>query len=136
VDESWNTVAVRVTVSKTGLSGSLTRDGDRWLSRGEEMTTLAGCSDAALAVSPSTFTLPIRRLKLAVGESAEVEAAALAFPTLDLDPVVQRYTRLHDRVWRVEPAIGADPVDIEVDDAGMVVSYPERWRREATSTLG
>ena len=50
-----------------------------------------------LSATPSTNTLPIRRLALDVGASREVRAAWIRFPSCEIAPLPQRYTRLADR---------------------------------------
>ena len=47
---------------------------------------LEGALDVDLSASPFTNTLPIRRLGLAIGRSAEIVAAYIAFPELDVRP--------------------------------------------------
>jgi hypothetical protein len=98
---------------------------------------LAGCVDVDVSLTPATNTLPIRRLgllDLAVGESREVTAAWVGFPALSVEPLPQRYTRLAGRRFRYESGDGAFQTELEVDDAGLVVSYPPFWRRVTIST--
>jgi hypothetical protein len=104
----------------------------RWQLNGRDMAALAGCVDVDLGFSPSTNSLPIRRLKLAVGESAEVAAAWLRFPSLEFRRLDQRYTRLAERRYRYESE-GGFVAELEVDEAGLVVDYPGGWRRVASS---
>jgi hypothetical protein len=98
---------------------------------------LAGCVDVDISITPSTNTLPIRRLgllDLPVGESREVIAAWVRFPELSVEPLPQRYTRLAGRRFRYESGGEAFQTELEVDDAGLVVSYPPFWRRVTIST--
>jgi hypothetical protein len=98
---------------------------------------LAGCADVDVSLTPSTNTLPIRRLGLLdvpVGESREVVAAWVRFPQLTVEPLPQRYTRTAARRFRYESGGGAFQAELEVDDAGLVVSYPPFWRRVTIST--
>jgi hypothetical protein len=76
-----------------------------------------GCTDIDL-ISASTNTIPIRRLGLAVGETAEVGAAWLRFPvsTLSLE---QRYTRLEEGLYRYESG-GGRSSQTRVNGAGFV----------------
>lgn len=90
---------------------------------------LADCIDLDLNFSPCTNTLPIRRLNLAIGASAEVSAAWLRFPSLKLERLEQRYTRLADRTYLYESREGSFVAELEVDEEGMVVRYGDFWSR-------
>lgn len=90
---------------------------------------LDGCIDADLGFTPSTNTLPIRRLNLAVGEEANVSAAWLRFPQLTLERLDQTYRRTGERTYRYTSATGFTG-ELEVDEHGLVVSYEGGWVRE------
>jgi len=92
-----------------------------WRLDGAEIAAVAGCIDIDLNFSPSTNTLPIRRLQLAIGEEAEVRAAWLRFPSFDLEPLVQRYRRLDEQSYHYES--GSFSAEVRVNDAGLVTSY-------------
>ncbi|WP_419689778.1 putative glycolipid-binding domain-containing protein [Burkholderia theae] len=101
-------------------------EGGRWTIDGVDTPALAGATDIDLGFSPSTNTLPIRRLALAVGDSAAIRTAWLRFPDFDLVRGEQRYTRTAPHVYRYES--GTYAADIAIDDAGLVTDYDE-WRR-------
>lgn len=109
----------------------LSADGNgNWHVGEEDRPNLHGCLDIDLGCSPSTNTLPIRRLKLSIGESAEVTAAWVRFPDLTVQPLRQRYTCLaHDR-YRYESLESGFTVELTVDEQGLVVDYPGGWRRK------
>jgi len=92
------------------------------------MTPLAGCTDVDLGFSPSTNTLPIRRLALAVGKSETIEAAWVLFPDLEVRVSSQTYTRVSDQNYRF--ASGDFAAELGVDAAGLVTDYWE-WQRIA-----
>jgi uncharacterized protein len=96
-----------------------------------EIPAVAGCLDVDLAFTPATNILPLRRLGLAVGESRELTAAWVRFPDLSVEPLAQRYTRLDERRMRYESRGGSFTADLEVDELGLVVSYPPLWERVA-----
>jgi len=132
-ERDWRTRRVEVRVDLGPIEHNLTLSIDeqqRWQLNGQDVAALAGCIDVDLGFSPSTNSLPIRRLKLAVGESAEVAAAWLRFPSLELRRLDQRYTRLAERRYRYESE-GGFMAELEVDKAGLVVDYPGGWRRVA-----
>jgi hypothetical protein len=80
-------------------------------------------------VTALTNTLPIRRLRLAIGECAEITAAYIAFPELTVSPNPQRYTRLSSDRYRYE-SLDTDFVrEITVDEHGIVITYPDLFHR-------
>jgi hypothetical protein len=100
---------------------------------GEPVPLLDGCLDVDISASAFTNTLPIRRLNLAVGESAELIVAYIALPELTLRVDKQRYTFLERRelndVYRYEGLTTDFVADIVVDRDGLVVDYPGLFKR-------
>jgi hypothetical protein len=126
----WRTQRLRVATASGDVRRSLlltARDG-HWLTPTGERADLRGCVDVDLGVTPMTNTLPIRRLNLVIGASAEVTAAWVRFPSLEIRPLGQIYTRLSERTYRYESDTGFR-TEIEVDEDGFVVTYPGGWRR-------
>ena len=107
--------------------------GQYWRLNDVEQPAVTGCIDLDLNFSPSTNLLPIRRLKLAVGQSAEVRAAWLRFPGFDLEPLAQVYRRLDEATYRYESGGGRFVADLKVNPAGFVTHYPGLWRAEAST---
>jgi uncharacterized protein len=109
------------------VSGSLGKWTD---ASGNPLPELDGVLDIDLSVSPFTNTLPIRRLQLVTGGSAEIRAAYVHFPDLTVVSDPQRYTCLEPlRRYRYE-SLDSDFVrEIEVDKHGLVVLYPGLFRR-------
>ncbi|WP_175748611.1 putative glycolipid-binding domain-containing protein [Burkholderia pyrrocinia] len=98
----------------------------RWTIDGVDAPLLAGATDIDLGFSPSTNTLPIRRLALAVGDAAAIHTAWLRFPDFAIVRGEQRYTHTAPHVYRYES--GTYAADIAIDEAGLVIDYDE-WRR-------
>jgi hypothetical protein len=98
-----------------------------WTVNGATDRKLKGCFDIDLGCSPSTNTLPIRRLKLGVGSSATIQAAWLRYPELDVVKTAQTYTRIDESTYRYES--GTFSAELLVDDDGVVAAYGEIWRR-------
>lgn len=96
---------------------------------GAHRTELDGCYDLDLACTPFTNTLPIRRLPLRDGDTAELPVVFVDPDTLEVRPARQRYTRLGDRRWRYENLGTGYRVDLEVDEHGLVLDYPGEFRR-------
>ena len=101
-----------------------------WSVNGSKVWEVTGCDDIDLNFSPSTNMLPIRRLNLRVGESAEVRAAWLRFPSFALEPFQQTYTRLAEDRYLYESAGGEFRRELTVDADGFVLDYPGLWRGE------
>jgi uncharacterized protein len=127
----WRTERVELTVTDAEAERSLSlrpTDDGGWLVDDQPLDAVAGCIDIDLGITPATNTLPIRRLNLAVGESADVEATWVRFPSLTIQPLSQRYTRVSEHCYRYESDSGFSCV-LDVDDDGLVTSYPDGWER-------
>ena len=103
----------------------------RWLLNDEDSPQVKGCIDVDLNFSPSTNTLPIRRLGLSVGEAKEVRAAWLRFPSFELEPLIQLYRRTDQNIYRYESNGGKFVRELTVDDEGFVTNYPQLWEAES-----
>ena len=102
-----------------------------WTVDGKANRSLKNCTDVDLGCSPSTNTLPIRRLRLGLGASQTVQAAWVRFPELTVVKAAQTYTRLDEFTYRY--ASGDFEADITVDDDGLVAAYAV-WRRTGYAT--
>jgi uncharacterized protein len=101
-----------------------------WFENGRENPAVKGAIDIDLGWSPFTNTLPIKRLKLKIGESSgEFVAAWVRFPELKLQPLPQEYLRLADRQYRYSSHGGAFVANVLVDDHGLVLNYEGFWQR-------
>ncbi|HEV8403337.1 MAG TPA: putative glycolipid-binding domain-containing protein [Candidatus Limnocylindrales bacterium] len=99
-----------------------------WTVDGAPARGLKGCTDVDLGCSPSTNTLPIRRLRLAIGKAQTIQAAWVRFPELEVVKSAQTYTRLDEATYRYASA--TYEAELTVDDDGLVAAYAE-WRRTA-----
>lgn len=102
-------------------------------SDGEKLSTLEGCLDVDISVTPFTNTLPIRRLRFHVGQAIELSMAYIAVPTLSFLPVRQRYTCLEQRtdgaLFRYEGLESGFTAEVSVDEDGLVTDYGTIWHR-------
>jgi uncharacterized protein len=105
-------------------------DVQEWQLNGLEKPAVRGCIDLDLNFSPSTNLLPIRRLDLAIGQQAEVKAAWLRFPSFELEPLAQIYSRLDETTYRYSSNGGQFVREITVNDIGFVTDYPGLWKAE------
>ena len=131
VDRAWETREVEVLVEFPG--GDLREPvalGQLW-SGAERPPELEDCVDVDLGFTPATNTLPIRRLRLAVGASAEVAAAWLRWPELTVERLEQRYQRLASDRYRYTS--GRFSTELVVNDEGLVLRYGDYWRAVANA---
>jgi hypothetical protein len=106
---------------------ALARDArGNWTVNGVADRALKGCSDVDLGCSPSTNTLPIRRLRLGIGGSSTIKAAWVRFPELTVEKAAQTYSRLDEFTYRY--ASGTFEAELVVDEDGVVASYAV-WER-------
>jgi hypothetical protein len=100
----------------------------RWKVNGLDAAQLEGCLDVDLESSASTNTIPIHRLDLAVGGSAEAPAAYVRALDLRVERLEQSYTRVEDDGPRLQYDYRAPAFDFECrlvyDAAGLVLQYP------------
>jgi uncharacterized protein len=97
---------------------------------GQPLPELKGAIDVDLPVTPFTNTLPIRRLGLTAGQSADLKVVYVLLPELTITSDPQRYVCLEtDRRFRYE-SLDSDFVrEIEVDPDGFVLDYPGLFKR-------
>jgi hypothetical protein len=132
-DSSWKTVAGSVSgrVGNDKVDIELSVDSlRRWQLNGLDQPAVLGSIDLDLNFSPSTNLLPIRRLDLAIGQHAEVKAAWLRFPSFNLEPLTQIYSRLDETSYRYSSNNGEFVRDIKVNEMGFVTDYPGLWEVE------
>jgi hypothetical protein len=133
-DDTWRTLStdIRGTLGVQPVSIQIANDPQLgWVMNGGLCAGLEGCIDIDLSFTPSTNTLPIRRLNLDVGASADVSAAWLRFPQMALERLDQRYTRTGESTYRYESAGGAFIRDLHVNGSHLVLEYPGLWERVA-----
>lgn len=133
LDDAWPTRHVEVERhgrDETRLVIDVDDDG-RWSVDGLHRGDLDGCVDVDLELSPSTNMLPLRRLDLDVGASAEVEAAWVRFPSLRVEHSSQTYTRFESD--RYQYRSGDFTAEITVGPGGLVRDYGRIWRQVAAS---
>ena len=101
-----------------------------WTVDGAKVRALKGATDVDLGCSPSTNTLPIRRLRIGVGASKTIKAAWVRFPELAVVKADQTYTRLDEFTYRY--ASGDFEAELTVDDEDLVAAYAD-WARTGVS---
>ncbi|MBZ4330826.1 putative glycolipid-binding domain-containing protein [Corallococcus sp. AS-1-12] len=133
-DSAWRTRRVSVTQSWRGEHRALTLEHDgqgHWWKDGQVAQELEGCTDVDLGLTPSTNALPINRLRLAEGARAEIRAAWVRFPELEVVPARQGYTRTGPARYRYEGLESDFNAMLDVDADGVPIDYADLWRRIA-----
>jgi hypothetical protein len=88
--------------------------------------------DVDLGWTPSTNTLPIRRLHLARSDIRQpADAVWVRFPDLALERLQQLYEPTGDKTYRYTTAPGSLVAQITVDQFGIVDEYSGYWKRIA-----
>jgi uncharacterized protein len=107
-----------------------------WAAHGvDTIDSLNGCLDVDLELTPITNTLPINRLKLDVGQRAEIAAAWIRFPSLEIVRANQSYERLTPSTYRYRSVVSGFTADIEVDQDGLPIRYEGIWERIGESAI-
>ena len=100
---------------------------------GNLMSELDGCLDVDITATPFTNTLPIRRLSLTSGESAEIKVVYFTIPEMQVSVDPQRYTCLETSSdggkYKFESLDSGFTAVITVDADGLVEDYPELFKR-------
>jgi hypothetical protein len=100
---------------------------------GEPLPGLAGCFDVDISATPFTNTLPIRRLALAPGASADINVVFIDLPELTATLKMQRYACLEagssGARYRFESRAHDFTAELPVDADGLVQDYPGLFRR-------
>ena len=128
-DRAGLTTAVHVRDIRGFETRTLTLERDakgNWSVDGSAIRALKGCTDVDLGCSPSTNTLPIRRLRLGIGAAETIRAAWVRFPEMSVTKAAQTYTRVDELTYRY--ASGTFEAELTVDEDGLVAAYAD-WRR-------
>lgn len=130
----WRVRTVEVLLVGVACSIHIASDGmGTWTTAGgSPLPALDGAIDVDIMATPFTNTLPIRRLDLADGQSADIDVAYVSVPDLTLSLARQRYTCLNaGALYRFESLESGFSRDIRIDRDGLVTEYPGLFRRIA-----
>ena len=131
VDEEWCTRAAHIRVWSDHGERALRAESDgagHWRIDGVAVEELDGCLDIDLEASACTNTLPIHRLGLGVGQTADAPAVYVRAVDLAVERLEQRYTRVDSddspyRFHYVAPRFEYDDV-LSFDAAALTLEYP------------
>ena len=133
-NQNWETVFLEIHSRHNNLVQSILLEGDgkgNWMSNGEKAEQFAGCIDVDIPLTPFTNTLPIRRLHLQPGQSAEIQVIYCDLLLQQVTPVRQKYAGLSATKYHYENVPNDFEATIEVDEEGLVIDYPSLFVRTA-----
>lgn len=131
-DKDWKTRGVAIRQERAGGTQRLTLKVDEhqvWQIESSTIPFAAGIYDIDLEITPATNTIPIRRLALGEGESQEVDAVWVRFPSLTLERLHQRYTRIAHDLYSYENLLTGFQAQLKVDEFGLIIYYDDLWYR-------
>jgi uncharacterized protein len=131
-DSAWRVTKVAAEVIGDDRRIELASDGaGHWRDgTGAAQPHLEGAIDVDLPITPFTNTLPIRRLDLRTGESADIRVVYIVLPDFTITTDPQRYICLEPRRRYRYESLDSDFVrEIDVDAHGLVVTYPGLFKR-------
>ncbi len=133
-NKGWLTDSMHVVgiVGRRNVEVHVQRLRDNWILNQRLHPGLADCPDIDLSFTPATNSLPVRRLRLSVGESSAVSAAWLRFPSLTLARLEQTYTHRGRGTYTYRSHAGTFRRQLRIRPSGLVSSYPKLWRIERT----
>lgn len=123
----WRTRTLEIESASVGRLHLSTDGQGGWMLNGRPHPELTEAVDVDFVLSPFTMTLPIRRLDLAVGRSADIVVARVG-GDLTVNATTLRFTRTAHRRYRVDSPDDRN-AEFDVDDTGLVLDYPGGWAR-------
>jgi hypothetical protein len=130
-EAEWRVRKVNLSLIGNDQEVKLASDGlGNWSDQSGALPKLKGAIDIDISATPFTNTLPIRRLKLQTGQSANILVVYIQLPELHISIDSQRYTCLEtNHLYRFESLDGDFVRNIETADNGLVVTYPGLFQR-------
>lgn len=137
-DAEWNTLRYRMRARADGTTrrvriGAKSRilvrraKDDTWTLNGTPVPAVSGAKDIYLSFTPAALTLPIRRLRLNVGDEAEVLVAKLDVETEQLVPLKLVFRRISNKKYEILNVEDGTTAQIKVDAQGIIREYAGHW---------
>ena len=133
-NQKWETTFFEIRSQHSNLKDHVIFEKDRngnWLRDGYVAPAFKECFDIDIPLTPFTNTLPINRLQLNPGGGQEINVIYVDVLHRTMEPVKQKYIRLTDRLYRYENVPNDFQAEIEADEHGFVVDYPQLFVRTA-----
>ncbi|MDR2236428.1 MAG: putative glycolipid-binding domain-containing protein [Chryseobacterium sp.] len=131
IDKNWNiqefAIQSEVNSVKNTLSGK--KLGNQWEINQIIRPELEGIPYIDISLTPFTNSLPINTLKLQENDSRDIHVIYIDVLHADFRPVSQRYTRTAKEKYRYENIPKNFEAEITVDEAGLVLDYPQLFEK-------
>ncbi|MBE9586917.1 putative glycolipid-binding domain-containing protein [Mucilaginibacter sp. JRF] len=131
LDGGWNAkeVYIEYVVDGTPHSWHYVKVSVGWLGGDSPEPVHCDCVDVDITMTPFTNSLPINRLNLQPGQSAEIEVLYFDIPTEKVSTDVQKYTCIDEHTYRFENDGGNFTAELTIDSDGMITNYPGLFER-------
>ena len=138
--EDWTTTsgAVRGFIGPQAVDLAISRSEIGWTVNGRPQPAVQSMTDLDYSFTPATNLQQLRRMKLKVGDKADLPVAWLLAGSSDLVVLPQTYHRVSESQYAYEAPTVPYRATLLVSDEGFVRDYPDGWISEtgnATSTL-
>ena len=100
---------------------------DTWMLNSTSVPAVTGAKDIDFGFTPATYTLPIRRLKLGVGDDAEVMVARLDLEKERLRPLHLVFRRTANNEYECLETKTGTTSHLSVDAQGIVRTHKGQW---------
>lgn len=142
IDSEWRVREVEVSLqSGSERQIKLQSDGaGNWTdaASGKDLPEFTGCFEIDISATPFTNTLPIKRLTPESGEAVDISVVYFLVPEMIIERSEQRYSHLEKDLFRFEEKGLFDgfSADLRIDEDGLVIDYPNLFRRIGMETRG
>ena len=129
----WETIFFEIDSRHSNQQQTISYTGDgkgNWTGHGKEIIEFKGCIDIDIPLTPFTNTLPINRLKLAIGQEQEIKVIYLDLLEQEIRVVRQKYRRISDTEYHYQNVPNDFEAKIRVDERGFVIDYPALFERK------
>lgn len=130
-NNDWQTTLTKVRLDTGNKRTELLfvkNDNGTWYFDGRPDERFDGCIDVDIPLTPFTNTLPVNRLKMAIGGSELIKVIYIDVFE-GIRTVQQKYTRLSASTYKYENVPNDFEAVITMDDAGFILEYPGLFRR-------
>lgn len=104
---------------------------DTWMLNGMPVPAVTGAKDIYFSFTPATLTLPIRRLKLGVGDEAKTPVAKLDLENERLKPLHLVFRRIANNEYECLTTETGTRSHLSVDAQGIVRAHKGHWIAQA-----
>lgn len=127
----WSTREGRITgfLGERSVDDAIVRSDDGWTFNGRHCG-MADVVDLDLGFTPATNMLQLRRLSLAIGETASFDVAWLEAGDAALQRLPQTYRRATELAYPYASPQSDYRATIELDPSGFAAVYPGLWELE------